>query len=49
MDTLPETERDQVAETLHGQEIGDPYRWLEVDQELDRWTLVYETLDVERR
>ena len=28
----PETRRDNVAETLHGVEITDPYRWLE-DQE----------------
>jgi len=29
----PETERDPVTETLHGEEITDPYRWLEADGE----------------
>jgi prolyl oligopeptidase len=27
----PATERDPVSETLHGEEIVDPYRWLEGD------------------
>src|SRR5947209_20011665 len=25
----PRTDRDVVIETMHGQEIADPYRWLE--------------------
>ena len=25
----PETERDDLVETLHGHRIADPYRWLE--------------------
>jgi len=27
----PETERREVVEELHGEEIRDPYRWLETD------------------
>jgi len=27
----PETERREVVEELHGEEIRDPYRWLEAD------------------
>ncbi len=27
--TYPETERETVTETLHGESIEDPYRWLE--------------------
>ena len=35
----PETERRPVTETLHGEEITDPYRWLEGDDEAVReWT-----------
>ena len=33
--TPPRTERDNVKDTLHGQEIVDPYRWLE-DQDSPR-------------
>jgi prolyl oligopeptidase len=33
MTTPPETERDPVTETLHGEEFTDPYRWLEEDSE----------------
>jgi prolyl oligopeptidase len=29
MTAFPESRRDDVVETLHGQEIADPYRWLE--------------------
>ena len=29
----PKTERCEVVETLHGEEIRDPYRWLEADDE----------------
>jgi len=33
MATPPETETDPVTETLHGEEITDPYRWLEGEDE----------------
>ncbi|AGB17218.1 serine protease, S9A family peptidase [Halovivax ruber XH-70] len=34
----PATERDPVIEELHGEEIADPYRWLEGDGEaVDEW------------
>jgi len=33
MSTPPETDRDPVTEQLHGEEITDPYRWLESDGE----------------
>ncbi|WP_158056364.1 prolyl oligopeptidase family serine peptidase [Halorussus halophilus] len=34
----PETERREVVETLHGEEIRDPYRWLEDDtDEVTAW------------
>jgi len=33
MNTPPDTERDPVTEQLHGEEITDPYRWLEGDDE----------------
>jgi prolyl oligopeptidase len=29
MTTYPRTRRDGTSETLHGQEVADPYRWLE--------------------
>ncbi len=32
-DGPPETERRETVETLHGEEIADPYRWLEGDDE----------------
>lgn len=36
---LPETRREVVTETLHGEEIPDPYRWLEGDDEaVADWT-----------
>ncbi len=31
--TPPETERRDVVETVHGEEVRDPYRWLEGDDE----------------
>jgi prolyl oligopeptidase len=37
--TPPDTERCPVTETHHGEEITDPYRWLEADdEEVDSWT-----------
>ena len=34
----PETERREVVETLHGEEVRDPYRWLEADaDEVREW------------
>lgn len=33
MPTYPETEREAVTETLHGETFEDPYRWLENDDE----------------
>ncbi|GAB7093288.1 prolyl oligopeptidase family serine peptidase [Halolamina litorea] len=34
----PETERRPVTEELHGEEIVDPYRWLEDDtEEVEQW------------
>ena len=30
--TYPQTRTDGTVETLHGQEVADPYRWLEDDQ-----------------
>ncbi|MBP1986581.1 prolyl oligopeptidase family serine peptidase [Halolamina salifodinae] len=37
-DSPPETERRPVTEELHGEEIVDPYRWLEEDsEEVDGW------------
>ena len=41
VDTYPETRRGDVVETQFGQDIADPYRWLEndvrVDDEVARW------------
>jgi prolyl oligopeptidase len=34
--TYPETRRDAIVETLFGEEIADPYRWLENDVRQDR-------------
>ncbi|MFP4001830.1 MAG: prolyl oligopeptidase family serine peptidase [Thermoplasmata archaeon] len=35
----PETKRETVIDELHGEEIKDPYRWLEEDSEkVKRWT-----------
>jgi len=35
----PETRREVVTETLHGEEIPDPYRWLESDDDaVTEWT-----------
>jgi len=35
----PETRREVVTETLHGEEIPDPYRWLEGDDDaVEEWT-----------
>lgn len=37
--TPPETPRRPVTDTLHGEEITDPYRWLEDDsEEVTEWT-----------
>ncbi len=33
MPTYPETDRELVTETLHGETFEDPYRWLEGDDE----------------
>ncbi len=30
--TVPETRAEPVVERLHGEEIADPYRWLEDDE-----------------
>jgi prolyl oligopeptidase len=39
MSTPPDTERRPVTETLHGEEVVDPYRWLEADaDEVREWT-----------
>lgn len=39
MTTPPATERRPVTETLHGEELTDPYRWLESDtEEVREWT-----------
>lgn len=38
MPTPPETEANPVTEELHGEEIVDPYRWLEGDDEaVEEW------------
>lgn len=38
MSDPPETLRDPVTETLHGEEFVDPYRWLEADSAAtERW------------
>ena len=38
MQSPPETDRDPVAETIHDDEIVDPYRWLEDDDEaVEEW------------
>jgi prolyl oligopeptidase len=38
MDTPPETERRVVTDILHGDEISDPYRWLEeTDDDVEEW------------
>ncbi|HEX2656616.1 MAG TPA: hypothetical protein VHU40_00020, partial [Polyangia bacterium] len=36
----PPTRRDPVVETLHGETVADPYRWLEdgTSPEVDAWT-----------
>jgi prolyl oligopeptidase len=34
--TYPETRRDEIVETLFGERIADPYRWLENDVRSDR-------------
>lgn len=36
MTTPPDTERDPVTDTLHGEEFTDPYRWLEGDTDAVR-------------
>ena len=35
----PKSRQDKVSETLHGEEIADPYRWLEDDRsaETEDW------------
>jgi prolyl oligopeptidase len=33
MPTHPDTDREPVTDTLHGETIEDPYRWLEADDE----------------
>jgi prolyl oligopeptidase len=40
-ETPPDTRREPVTETLHGEEITDPYRWLEADtgdEAVREWT-----------
>ncbi|AEN05007.1 Prolyl oligopeptidase [halophilic archaeon DL31] len=38
-ETPPATERRPVTETVHGEELTDPYRWLEEDtEEVREWT-----------
>ncbi|SDJ78762.1 prolyl oligopeptidase [Halovenus aranensis] len=38
MSTYPTTEREPVTDTLHGESIEDPYRWLEGDDDrVDEW------------
>ena len=38
MRSPPDTEREPVTETLHGESITDPYRWLEGDDDrVDAW------------
>jgi len=38
-DSPPETPREPVSETLHGETITDPYRWLEADDDrVATWT-----------
>ena len=36
----PQFKRVEVADTLHGQIISDPYRWLEDDQDQEVWKAV---------
>ena len=38
-DSPPETPREPVSETRHGETITDPYRWLEADDDrVAAWT-----------
>ena len=38
--TMPKTRTENVAETIHGVEVADPYRWLEngASEEVKAWT-----------
>src|ERR1044072_5688833 len=38
--TMPKTRTENVAETIHGVEVSDPYRWLEdgASEEVKAWT-----------